>query len=471
VRANARLLRCLYAAITVVEFAFVPAQAAEPDQKSYPALGNIERLDPALDALISREAKIEILASGFTWAEGPVWVHDGKYLLFSDIPRNSVFKWKESEGITLYLKPSGYTGAVFYGPEPGSNGLLLDRRGRLVSMEHGDRRVSVLLKDGGKRTLVDNYRGKRLNSPNDGAFRSTGDLYFTDPPYGLPNRLDDHRKELDFQGVYCLTRDGELRLLTNEIKFPNGLAFSPDEKILYIAQSDPDNAVWFAFDLQEDGNLANKRVFFDATNLVGKVKGLPDGLKVDKHGNLFATGPGGVLVFSPDGKHLGTLATGVATANCGWGDNGATLFITADRHLCRIRLTTTATDYWHRQAIAAQSISERLMKKISVDFKNEFLSSAVAVVSRETDVRITIDGPGMKMVGVTQNERQQFKFENVPATVVLARMLNRKMLVLVVDDENDRAIITSRAAPAAQGLKLLPLEDEKEKRFDAATGE
>lgn len=313
---------------------------AQSFSKPYPTLGKIERLDPALDKLVPADAKMEMVASGFTWAEGPLWIKSGGYLLFCDIPRNSVFKWKEGDGISLFLHPSGYTGQEYYGLEPGSNGLLLSPKGEVVSMEHGDRRVSVLTKGGGKRTLVDNYMGKRLNSPNDGAFKSNGDLYFTDPPYGLPMRLEDPRKELDFQGVYRLSAKGELTLLTKEIKFPNGLAFSPDEKTLYVAQSNPAQATWTAFPVKEDGTLGAGKVLFDSTAMVGKVPGLPDGLKVDAKGNLFATGPGGVLVLSPEGKHLGTFSTGVPTANCGWGEDGSTLFITADSHLVKIRLTT-----------------------------------------------------------------------------------------------------------------------------------
>ncbi|MGQ0634071.1 MAG: SMP-30/gluconolactonase/LRE family protein [Planctomycetaceae bacterium] len=331
---------CLAVTFVITGALLSSAVALAADPKPLPTLGKIERLDPKFDTLVPKDAKIEILASGFTWSEGPVWVKDGGYLLFSDIPRNSVFRWKAGEGISLFLHPSGYTGKAFYGLEPGCNGLLIDPQGRLVSMEHGDRRVSVVTKAGGKRTLVDNYMGKRLNSPNDGAFKSNGDLYFTDPPYGLPQNVNDPRKELDFQGVYRLSKDGQLTLLTKEIKFPNGIAFSPDEKHLYVAQSDPAKAVWYKFDVQADGTLANMQQFHDVTATVGKAKGLPDGLKVDQQGNLFATAPGGVLVLSPDGKHLGTLATGEATANCGWGEDGSTLFITADMHLCRIRLST-----------------------------------------------------------------------------------------------------------------------------------
>ena len=321
-------------------------QAADKEpamKKVYPTLGKLESKDPRFDKLIAKNTPIEMLASGFEWAEGPVWVKDGGYLLFSDIPRNSVMKWKEGdgEGISLFLKPSGYTGVADYGAEPGCNGLTLDGEGRLVSCEHGDRRVSVLTKGGGKRTLVDNYQGKRLNSPNDCCFKSNGDLYFTDPPYGLPKRNDDPMKELDFCGVYRLSKDGKLTLQTKEMTFPNGLAFSPDEKTLYVAQSDPKAAIWMAFDVNSDGTLGKGRKFYDSTPLVEKgLKGLPDGLKVDKAGNVFATGPGGVLVFSPQGELLGTIATGEATANCGWGEDGTVLYITADMYLCRLKTNT-----------------------------------------------------------------------------------------------------------------------------------
>jgi len=307
---------------------------------NYPTIGQIVREDPRLDQLIARDARIEVLASGFEWSEGPVWIKDGGYLLFSDIPRNSVMKWKEGEGIALFMKPSGYTGVADYGGEPGSNGLLLDKQGRLVMCEHGDRRVSVMPWDGGKRTLVDNYMGKRLNSPNDAVFKSNGDLYFTDPPYGLPRQFEDPRRELDFCGVYRLSTDGKVTLLTKEMTRPNGIAFSPDEKTLYVAQSDPRRAIWMAFPVLADGTIGTGRVFYDVTSLVGKLPGLPDGMKVDKDGNLFATGPGGVLVFAPDGKYLGRIDTGERTANCAWGDDGSALYITADMYLCRVKTKT-----------------------------------------------------------------------------------------------------------------------------------
>ncbi len=316
--------------------AILPAQ----DTTNFPVLGEVVRMDPRLDRLIPKDARIEVVASGFLWSEGPVWIKEGGYLLFSDIPRNSVMKWKEGEGVSLWMKPSGYTGVADYGGEPGSNGLLLDPQGRLVLCEHGDRRISLLYPDGGKRTLVDSYQGKRLNSPNDAVYHRNGDLYFTDPPYGLPKRWDDPRRELDFCGVYRLSKDGKVTLLTKELTRPNGIAFSPDYKTLYVAQSDPKAALWKAFPVKEDGTLGPGRVFYDVTEFVGKLPGLPDGMKVDREGNLFATGPGGVYVFTPKGELLGRISTGEATANCAWGDDGSTLYMTADMYLCRIKTKT-----------------------------------------------------------------------------------------------------------------------------------
>jgi gluconolactonase len=306
----------------------------------YPTIGSVVREDARLDALVSSEAPIEVLASGFEWAEGPVWFSDGGYLLFSDIPNNAIHRWSEAEGLTLWMQPSGYTGVVDYGAEPGSNGLTRDPQGRLVLCEHGDRRVSVLTENGGKLSLADRYQGKRLNSPNDVVFKSDGAMYFTDPPYGLPNRWDDPLRELDYCGVYRLSPAGELTLLTAEMSRPNGLAFSPDEKTLYVANSDPERAVWTAYDVQPDGSLEGGRVFADVTPLYGALPGLPDGMKVDQHGNLFATGPGGVHVYDPSGELLGRIDPGVATANCAWGEDGSTLFLASDMYVCRIRTLT-----------------------------------------------------------------------------------------------------------------------------------
>jgi gluconolactonase len=302
--------------------------------------GQIERVDPRFDDLIPRGAVLEKLAEGFEWSEGPVWVSDGKYLLFSDIPNNAVMKWSQREGISEFLKPSGYTGKSSRGGEMGSNGLLLDPVGRLVLCQHGDRQVARREKDGRWTVLVDRYRGKRLNSPNDAVFKSNGDLYFTDPPYGLTGKDRETLGELGFCGVYRLATDNRLTLLTDRMTRPNGIAFSPDEKTLYVAQSDPKRAIWMAFDVTEDGLVQNERVFFDATDWVGKVPGLPDGMAVDQAGNLFATGPGGVNVFSPGGTFLGRINPGVPTANCTFGEDGSVLYVTADMYLCRIKTKT-----------------------------------------------------------------------------------------------------------------------------------
>jgi len=327
---------------TLLTVALLTSSALADDPKPM-ILGTIERKDAAFDKLIPKDAVIEILAEGFDWSEGPVWVKEkaGGHLLFSDIPKNMIWKWSAKDGLKEFLKPSGYTGKEkFAGKEPGSNGLTLNKAGQLIICQHGDRRVSRL--DGDKFvTLADKYNGKRLNSPNDLAYKSNGDLYFTDPPYGLPGQMQDKNKELDFQGVYRLDAKGKLTLLTKEMTRPNGIAFSPDEKTLYVANSDPDKAYWKAFPVKADGTLGDGKVLFDTTEWVkAKKPGLPDGMKVDAAGNLFATGPGGVVVLSKDGKHLGTLATGVPTANCGWGDDGRTLYITADKRLVRVKTTT-----------------------------------------------------------------------------------------------------------------------------------
>ena len=316
-------------------------KAAAKEPQSYPPMGKIERLHSKINALIPANAEIQKLADGFDWSEGPVWIKNGNYLLFSDVPRNIVYMWREGEGITEFLKPSGYTGSKPRGGEPGSNGLAVDSRGRLVLCQHGDRRVARLEPKGKGAVLAQFYKFRRFNSPNDLVYHSTGDLYFTDPPYGLEKRNDDPAKELLINGVYRVTPEGDVTLVVDNLSYPNGIALSPNEKTLYVAISDPRRAVIMAYDLQPDGTVRNGRVFFDAMKLMSRDrKGLPDGLKVDKQGNLFATGPGGVLVIAPDGEHLGTINTGEATANCGWGNDGSVLYITADMYLCRLQTTT-----------------------------------------------------------------------------------------------------------------------------------
>jgi gluconolactonase len=305
------------------------------------AIGRIERADPRLDRLLSRDAVVEVLAEGFRWSEGPVWDRAAGRLLFSDVPSNVVHAWSEKGGLSSFLKPSGYTGPEGGGGrEPGANGLAFDAKGRLVLCQHGDRRISRLE---GERfiTLVDGFAGKRFNSPNDLVMGRDGSIYFTDPPYGLTRTFDDPGREIGWNGVYGLGPDGSVSVLVKDLRAPNGIGLSPDEKILYVGQSDPSRPVVMAYDLAKDGTtVSNGRVFFDTTPLRKNGPGGPDGLKVDRDGNVFTTGPGGVVVLSPKGEYLGTIVTGVPTANCGFGDDGSTLYITANDKLCRVRTTT-----------------------------------------------------------------------------------------------------------------------------------
>jgi len=294
---------------------------------------------------------LEKVAEGFTWAEGPGWSHEGQYLLFSDVPNNAVIKWKAGVSSSVFLKASGYSRTKpFKGREPGSNGLTFDTEGRLVFCQHGDRRISRLEKDGTRTVLVDNYQGKRLNSPNDLVYKSNGDLYFTDPPFGLPQTFDDPAKELPFQGVYRLTTNGKLTLLTTEVKAPNGIAFSPDEKKLYVADSA--RSLWLSFDLKSDGTLSAGKVLFDGNEVSKGRLGVADSLKVDVNGNIFAAAPGGIYILSPEGTLLGRFDLGTATGNCAWGEDGSTLFITSNSILYRIRLNTRGAGTTVRMAPA-----------------------------------------------------------------------------------------------------------------------
>jgi gluconolactonase len=310
-------------------------------------IGQIVSLDPAFDALIDKSAEIEVLADGFKWSEGPAWIKNGGYLIFSDVPQNTIFKWKEGEGLSEFLKPSGYTGRGKYSNEPGSNGLTISLDGHIIACEHGDRRVSIMpTEGGGKVTLAARHAGKRFNSPNDVVQKSNGDIYFTDPPYGLPKYEKDPTRETPIFGVYRISKSGTTTLLVNDLERPNGLAFSPDESILYVAQSDPNKAYIMAYPVLKNGILGKGKIFFDATPMAKQgLKGLPDGLKIDEKGNLFATGPGGVLVISPTGKLLGRIDTNQPTANCGWGDDGSTLYMTANMYLCRIKTKTKGAHF------------------------------------------------------------------------------------------------------------------------------
>jgi gluconolactonase len=314
--------------------------------KEVKTIGSIDRLDPALDGIVSPDAKIEIIADGFDWTEGPLWLEDKKMLLFSDIPRNSIYKWTEEKGAELYLKPTGFTGDSTQSQEPGSNGLLLNDEGNLVLCQHGDRRIAMMLAsiDSPKaefQTIVDKYDGKRLNSPNDAVFNNY-DFYFTDPPYGFKG-MENPPKEIPFQGVYRAAADGGVTLLVDSVTRPNGIAFSPDGNFLFIACSDPEKAVWYRYSVIKDGTgnvgLGMGKVIYDATSLVATQKGLPDGMKIDSKGNIFASGPGGVFIFNQEGKVLGKINIPDAPcSNTALSADEKTLFITNDMNVLRVKL-------------------------------------------------------------------------------------------------------------------------------------
>jgi len=300
------------------------------------ACAQVLRVDPAIDQIVPASPAIQKLAEGLVFTEGPVWIRQG-YLLFSDVPSNVIYKWTGDSKVEVFRKPSGYNGTdAPAGAFIGSNGLTLDRQGRLIICEHGNGRITRLEKDGKLTVLADKYEGKRLNSPNDAVYKKDGALYFTDPPYGFVKQDEDPKKELKFNGVYRLA-GGKLQLLYRELTRPNGLAFSPDEKYLYVANSDPQRKIWMRFEVTSAGGLANGKVFYDVTNQTAD--GLPDGMKIDQKGNLYCTGPGGVWIFSPAGKHLGTIQPPETPANLAWGDaDGKTLYITARKGLYRIVL-------------------------------------------------------------------------------------------------------------------------------------
>jgi gluconolactonase len=307
-------------------------------------IGSIERLDPSLDNIISKDASIEIIGEGFEWSEGPLWIAAEQMLLFSDVPKNTVYKWTEKKSIEVYLTPSGYTGTLpSQSNEPGSNGLTLDNGGNLVLCQHGDRRIAKMntplnAPQPAFSSIADHYEGKKFNSPNDVVCRSNGDLFFTDPPYGLPKQENDSSKEISFQGVYKISIHGEVTLLVDSMTRPNGIALTPDEKTLIVSNSDPEKAVWYAFDIDDNDLLVNQRVFFDVTKNTASEKGLPDGLKIDKQGNIFATGPGGIWIFNQHGKLIGKIKIPEATANCALADDDKTLYLTADMYIIKVKL-------------------------------------------------------------------------------------------------------------------------------------
>ena len=339
---NKSIVFALTLTLAITAAAWATQSAAQRTKE----LGVIVRLDPALDELLSVDEPIEILGEGFDWSEGPVWMPDGEYLLFSDIPRNHIVKWKEGEGTSVYMEPSGYTGKEpFKGREPGTNGLLLDNEGRLIMCCHGDRQVKRREKDGSFTILASEYDGQRLNSPNDAVVHSSGAIYFTDPPYGLPGGARSDEREMDYCGVFRRATDGTITLLTKEMTRPNGIGLSPDEKTLYVGQSDGRAPIWKAFPVKEDGTLGESRLLADGSKLDGNLKGGPDGLAIDERGNIWATGPGGVIIMTPEGKVLGRILTGQNSGNCTFGEDGKTLFIMADMYIVRVRTLVKGLGY------------------------------------------------------------------------------------------------------------------------------
>ena len=325
---------------TVVSWALACGVLIVMPNQTINVVGRIERLDPRFDAIVSPGSVVEKVAQGLVWAEGPLWDPADESLLFSDVPRNAIFRWRPDTGVTLFMARSGYTGdEPFAGREGGSNGLAFDRDGRLVFCQHGNRRVVRREKDGQITVLADRFQGKRFNSPNDLVYASNGDLYFTDPVFGLPKAFDDPEKELPFQGVYRLAATGELTALVTDLRLPNGIGLSPDERTLYVSNSQRSRPVWIAYALSATGAIAGQRLFADASEWMQPSDGLPDGLKVDRAGNVFATGPGGVHVFAPDGTRLGRIETGVPTGNVAFGPKGV-LFIAANHWILRVRTGT-----------------------------------------------------------------------------------------------------------------------------------
>jgi len=325
--------------LSLLGISFSPSFAQQEKKIKY----EIERWDARLDAIIGSDIQVDVLAEGLDWTEGPLWIEEHQMLLFCDIPPNRIYKWTVEGGTELYLTPSGYTQDTPRGGELGSNGLLLDPDGHLVLCQHGDRRMAKMDAplDAPKPeyvTLADGYKGKKLNSPNDAVYKSNGDLYFTDPPYGLEKNVNDPLKEIPFQGVYRVTPDGEVTLLLDSLTRPNGIAFLPDEKTIIIANSDPGKVHWYAYDVDDQGLLRNGRIFFDASEASKSAPGMPDGLKVDDQGNVFATGPGGIWVFSSKGDALGRIKIGQLVSNVSLGSDGQELYATADGEVVRIRL-------------------------------------------------------------------------------------------------------------------------------------
>lgn len=308
-----------------------------------PPAAVLEEIDPGLRKIVTQAFKAEIIAEGFDWSEGPLWVESKQMLLFSDVPKNIIYKWTSEKGKEIYLSPSGYTGTRPRGGEPGSNGLLLNPKGQLVLCQHGDRKMAMM--DASLDhplpkfvTLADNYRGKKFDSPNDAAYHPNGTLYFTDPPYGLERNIRDSSKAAPYQGVYKLSKNGHVDLLADTMSRPNGIAIFPGGKRILIANSDRAKPFWYVYELDTEGRLIKGKIFSTTLGTNKADRGLPDGLKIDKQGNVFASGPGGIWIFNQDGRLLGKIRVPSLVSNCALSADGKTLFLTADMNVLRIRL-------------------------------------------------------------------------------------------------------------------------------------
>ena len=321
----------------LLKLLFLLLLSLQNNQEKY--IGSVERLSPEINKLINSDAKIEILAKGFEWSEGPIWSKKLNSLLFSDVPNNVIYKWNEKNGLSVFAKPIGYSGKVPNNKKAGTNGLTIDSDGNLIVCMHGDRMIAKVenLNIENVSSIIESYNKKLFNSPNDLVYDSKGNLFFTDPPYGLLEGDNDKLKEIPFNGVYKLSHDGNLDLLIKNLTRPNGISISNDEKTLYVANSDNNNPIIMKYELSEDG-VKNPRIFFDGKKLAKKDEGLFDGLKVHPSGNLFATGPGGVLIIKENGDHIGTIRTEVRTANCAFDNKFEYLYMTSDMYLTRIKV-------------------------------------------------------------------------------------------------------------------------------------
>jgi gluconolactonase len=308
----------------------------------------IDRWDPAMDAIVPKDWKIEKLAEGFGWAEGPIWVKSGGYLLFTDVPGNKMWKWSDKAGLEKFLDPSGAANPdTNIWREAGANGLAILDANTILLADTGSRGIQKLdLKSRKKTPVAMSFEGKKFASPNDVTRMKSGVLFFTDPPYGFKKFDDAPEIEIKFNGVYRMGKDGTVTAIEKELHRPNGVALSPDERTLYVSQSEPTKAIIMAYSLDAQGNVTGKKLFHDATDLVAKdAPGLPDGLTVAADGTIFTSAPGGILVLSKDGKRLGRISDGKPTANCKFGDDGKTLYLTSQNMLARIRLNITGAGF------------------------------------------------------------------------------------------------------------------------------